>query len=447
MKQGARYNAVIELYETVMESGRPADQVLHFYFKNNKFIGSKDRKFISETVYAVLRHHARLGWWLDKTRLHVLKRDAARAAVLIWLRGARQMNMAEIDQLFDGSGYAPDPLLDEERDILNGLRAHDFMPAGMPQWVRLECPEWAFNSLQACYGAELEQALAAMQEEAPLDIRVNTLKAGRAEVLARLRKDGFDVSETPFSPLGLRLRGRPPFSAHPLYQDGAMDIQDEGSQILALACGAKPGEWVVDFCAGAGGKTLALAAQMQNKGRIWACDVEARRLDNNRKRLRRAGVHCVEMHVLSSEDDAWVRKHAGKADCVLIDAPCSGVGTWRRNPFMRWQQGLGGHTLDDLVALQQRILQSAARLVKPGGRLVYATCSLLPEENAAQVETFLSANAHFQPQPISENWAAGGFAENHGLDLSRHFLQMAPHSHNTDGFFVATMRRVTEQVP
>lgn len=435
MTPGARHSAIIKLYDMVAEAGRPADQILHQYFKFRKFVGSKDRKFIAEAIYTMLRHYARLNWWAEKLNV----KPDGRALVLIWLRVGIHMNMDEIAALFDGEGYSPDPLTEHELAMLQPLRQRDFMPADMPENIRLECPDWAYHSLKETFGDGFEAAMEAMQNEAPLDIRVNTLKSDRAAVSERLRQDGFDIVETAFSPLGLRVQGRPPFSAHPYYQQGWMEIQDEGSQILSLACGVKPGEWVVDFCAGAGGKTLALAAQMENKGRIWACDVEARRLENSRKRLRRAGVHCVEMQVLDDEEDDWVRKHKHKADCVMIDAPCSGVGTWRRNPFMRWQKmGLG---LETLVALQQSILQSASRLVKPGGRLVYATCSLLPEENQKQVDAFLAQNDDFIAEPLQVNWQASGFDVPQGIDLSQASLQLAPHLHHTDGFFVSAMRR------
>lgn len=435
MTPGARYSAVINLYDMVMEAGKPADQILHLYFRQRKFIGSKDRRFISEAMYTLLRHYGRLTWWAE--RLNVT--PDGRHMVLIWLRVAQQRPMNDIYDLFDGGGYSPDTLKIREKDILEPLHNADFMPKDMPEHIRMECPDWAYPSLKKLFGDDFDAEMSAMQEEAPLDMRVNTLKSDRAVVMKTLKKDGFDVLETAISPIGLRVRGRPAFSAHPLYKDGVMEVQDEGSQILSLACGAKPGEWVVDFCAGAGGKTLALAAQMKNKGRLWACDVEERRLENSRKRLRRAGVHCVEMKVIDDEDDDWVRKHKYKADCVMIDAPCSGVGTWRRNPFMRWQKlGLG---LKTLVDLQQRILQSASRMVKPGGRLIYATCSLLPEENQNQVDAFLAKNPDFTAEPLSVNWQASGYVLPEGVDLSQSSLQLTPYTHETDGFFVSAMRR------
>ncbi len=435
MTPGARLQAVIELFDSIQAGSKPADQVMHDFFRQRKYIGSKDRRDIAGTLYDVLRHFARLSWWAARTKC----KQNGRSLLLLWLSVGCGKKLDEIAGLFDGSGYAPDSLKGFERDLIDEIRQSDFMPADMPENIRLECPEWAYASLKNHFGDDLAKEMEAMQDEAPLDLRVNTLKAEIAPSLKKLRHDGFDIKPTPFSPLGLRVVGRPNFSAHALFRDGALEVQDEGSQILSLLCGVKPGEWVVDFCAGAGGKTLALAAQMQNKGRLWACDVEERRLDNARKRLRRAGVHCVQMHLLDDENDDWVKKHKEKADCVLIDAPCSGTGTWRRNPFARWQDL--GPNLKTLTALQEKILKSASRLVKPGGRLIYATCSLLSEENEQQVKKFLQEYMEFSPLNIKENWLAGGKAVPDGLDLSSHWIRLTPVQHKTDGFFVAALQK------
>lgn len=437
MTPGARFNTIIALYDMVNATPKPADQVLHNYFRQHKYIGSKDRKFITEHVYLLFRHYARLNWWAQQMRMT----PDGRMMVILWLAVANGQSVQEISTLFDGAGYAPDTLRRHERDIIDRVTNRDFMPPEMPEHVTAECPEWAYKSLKKAFGNDFARQMQALQEEAPLDLRINTLKStDRDAVLKRLKNDGFDVAPTPFSPLGARVQGRPAFSQHPYYTNGTIEVQDEGSQILALSCGVKPGDWVVDFCAGAGGKTLALAAQMQNKGRIWACDVEQYRLENSRKRLRRAGVHCVETKLLQDEEDDWVKRHKGKADCVLIDAPCSGLGTWRRNPFVRWQNL--GPNLKSLTALQQSILQSAARLVKSGGHLIYATCSMLPEENQQQVDEFVKNNPGFKAVPLETMWAAGGVSVPQGLDLSGSSLQMTPARHNTDGFFVSALVRL-----
>lgn len=431
MTPGARLSAVIHLYDEVRALDRPADQIMHAFFRQRKFIGSKDRRSIADQLYLLFRHDARLRWWAAKTGM----KNDGRGLLQLWLGIAEGRDIAEVDELFDGTGYGPDRLSRFEYDLLKKWQGTDFIPKEMDQATRAECPEWAYKSLQKAFGTDFDHEMDAMQDEASLDVRINSLKDERASVLKKLQHDGMQAVPTPYSPLGIRIQGRPAFSVHPLFDKGHVEVQDEGSQLLSLLCGAKPGDWVVDFCAGAGGKTLALAAEMQNKGRIWACDIDGTRLENSRKRLRKAGVHCAELHKLSSETDDWVRKHKGKADIVLIDAPCSGVGTWRRNPFVRWQKM--GLSLKQLLEVQGRILDSASRLVKPGGRLIYATCSMLPEENQQQVDRFLAEHAVFKSLDLAT--ASGKMIE--GLDLSTPSLQFTPARYQTDGFFISAMKR------
>lgn len=290
----------------------------------------------------------------------------------------------------------------------------------MPEEVRLECPDWAYEKLKAALGGDFEKEMQAMLTEAPLDLRVNEVKARRDEALAALKEEKIECVATEISPLGIRVKGRPAVAQTDVFQKGWIEIQDEGSQMVALAAKATPGMSVVDFCAGAGGKTLALAARMKNKGRVIACDVMGGRLKRARERFKRAGLHNIEVRELSSEKDDWVKRNAGKHDVVLVDAPCSGTGVWRRNPDARWKNL--GPGLEELVSLQARILQSASRLVKPGGRLIYATCSMLPEENEGQVDAFISAHPSFQQEG----------------DL----LRLTPARHGTDGFFAAVMHKL-----
>jgi 16S rRNA (cytosine967-C5)-methyltransferase len=269
---------------------------------------------------------------------------------------------------------------------------------------------------------------------------VNPIKADRTAVLARLQADGIDADVSALSPYGIRVKGRPNIAIHPLFKDGAIEIQDEASQLVGLIADTRPGHQVVDFCAGAGGKTLAMAASMENRGRIVACDVLEGRLRRAKERFRRAGVHNVETRPLSSENDKWVKRHKDGFDRVVVDAPCTGTGTWRRNPDMRWRRL--GPELDELAALQARLLDSAARLVKPGGRLVYATCSLLPEENDNQAEAFLARRPEFRPAPLAEIWdevvaARGGGA----LPSADPYLKLTPARNQTDGFFAAVFDR------
>jgi 16S rRNA (cytosine967-C5)-methyltransferase len=306
----------------------------------------------------------------------------------------------------------------------------------MPRAVACNLPGWLEPPLVAVYGRHLEDEMAALNAPAPIDLRVNMLKADRGAARRALAGDGIAAEPTPWSPLGLRLKRRAPLSLTAAFKEGLVEVQDEGSQVAALLAGARPGMRVVDFCAGAGGKTLALAAQMQNRGKLVACDTAAWRLERAGKRLRRAGISNVERRVLSSERDLWVKHHAKSFELVFVDAPCLGIGSWRRNPDAKWRTR--PQDLAELVGRQRDILASAARLVKPGGRLVYVTCSLLREENEGQAEAFLADHPEFALVPAARAWAETiGGASPAGDD----FLRLTPARHGTDGFFVAIFER------
>ena len=422
MRPAARLQTVIEALGTVFHEPKPADSVLSAFFRARRFIGSKDRSAIAEMVYAILRAHVRLGWWTDKVGIG----QSPRAQLLVWmmLTGTPREVVVE---LCSGGQYAPPALSPDEFKALGQLAGRTLDHPDMPEAVRLECPEWAEEKLRASLGADFKTELVALLEPAPLDLRVNVLKAERGTVLKALKAEKIDAEATPYSPYGIRVHGRPALAAMDIFKDGLVEIQDEGSQMLAVLLGAQAGDQVVDFCAGAGGKTLALAAMMKNKGRVIACDVLERRLKRAAERFRRAGAFNIETRALSSERDPWVKRHKGKFDRVLVDAPCSGVGVWRRNPDARWR--VLGPTIDELVPLQQSILESAARLVKVGGRLVYATCSLLDDENSKQIEAFLATHPEFALVPYE------------GESASDKYLQLTPARHNTDGFFGAAMVR------
>jgi 16S rRNA (cytosine967-C5)-methyltransferase len=302
--------------------------------------------------------------------------------------------------------------------------------------VRAELPEWASAPLRRAFGDDFDREVAALLETASVDLRVNEARAERDEVIGVLGAAGIEAKPTPMSPLGLRLTGRPQVAAHPAFRSGLVEVQDEGSQIVGLLVDAKPGQQVVDFCSGAGGKALLMAARMQGRGRIVACDVSEGRLTRAKERIRRAVVDNIEPKLLESERDRWVKKQKGKFDRVLIDAPCSGTGAWRRNPDARWRPT----DLARLTALQAEILDSAARLAKPGGgRVVYATCSLLREENEDQVERFLASHAEWRILPVAEVWpdTVGGTAP----AADGPYLRLTPARHGTDGFFVAILER------
>ncbi|HSK40784.1 MAG TPA: RsmB/NOP family class I SAM-dependent RNA methyltransferase, partial [Arenibaculum sp.] len=316
------------------------------------------------------------------------------------------------------------------------LDTHTLDHPQIPEDVRAEVPAWAAGPLHEALGRHFAEEAEALREPAPLDLRVNSLKADRETVLRLLGDLGVEAEPTRWSPLGIRVKGRPPVSTSEPFRNGLIEIQDEGSQLVALLAGARPGHQVVDFCAGAGGKTLAMAAAMDNRGRVIACDVLAGRLKRAAERFRRAGLHNIETRALATERDPWVKRHKGRFDRVLVDAPCSGTGTWRRNPDSRWRPL--GPGLCELVPTQHAILDSASRLVKPAGRLVYATCSLLPEENEKQVSAFLDAHPDFALVPMPEAWREAIGTEPPG---NGPWLSLTPARHGTDGFFCAVMER------
>lgn len=426
MTPAARIEAVIELLAEILATPRPADTLTSAYFRARRFIGSGDRKAVVTRLYRIMRGYHRLSWWIERCGEKV----SARTLVIASLIFDKEQNMASLEKMFSGAQYAPGQLTHHEREMAKDLEGQDFMPDDMPLRARSECPEWAFEPLRNVLGEGFEAEMKKMMEPAPLDLRVNTLKAERAAVLAQLQKEGIDAHEGQISPLCIRVFGRPPIAQHNLYKEGAFEIQDEGSQMVALVANAKPGEQVADFCAGAGGKTLALGASMNNKGRIVAMDVLGKRLNRAKERFRRAGLHNIETRPLTSERDKYVKRHAGHFDLVLVDAPCTGTGTWRRDPDKRWKEL--GPGLSTLVPLQKDILDSACRMVKPGGRLVYATCSLLPEENERQVEAFLAGHPDFTLAPARDIVQAAGADD---------YLQLRPSAHDTDGFFAAVLIR------
>jgi 16S rRNA (cytosine967-C5)-methyltransferase len=428
----AQVAAAIELLAAIASDGRPADAVASHYFKTRRYIGSKDRRAISNRVWGVLRRRARLGWWLAQLETE----DFPRERVLADLVLTEKLGEPDLKHLFSGEKNCPEKLTPDDRKLIEHLASKDIFNHGMPAWVRAEFPEWIEPRLTELFGEALGREMGVMREEAPVDLRVNTLNADRETALGALAKEGFKAEPTPLSPIGLRLPARISLTAQDLFKQGLVEVQDEGSQLVSLLTGAQPGQAVMDFCAGAGGKTLALAATMRNKGRLVACDTHAARSERAVQRLRRAGVHNVTRHVLEGEGDKWLKRQKGTFDRVLVDAPCSGSGTWRRNPDAKWRLSEAG--LLELTALQGKILEQASGLVKSGGRLVYATCSLLPEENERQVEAFLAAHGDFTLVPVADVWAETiGTA----CPVPGPYLRLSPAGHNTDGFFAAVMSK------
>lgn len=407
-------DATTQVLREVLGLSRPADVGLSQFFRVRPKLGGRDRAFVAEAVFGVLRHLRSLEYLAGGRE--------PRRLLLAWLARYGGHNLREFEPLVNTKELA------WLRDV-KAANLTDLAPA-----VRLELPDWLYARLAALYGDDLAALTTALNRPAPLDLRVNTLRAERAAVQAWLAADGIVAHPTPWSPWGLRVKGKPAINRHPLFLDGTIEVQDEGSQLLALITGARRGEMVCDFCAGAGGKTLALGAMMKNSGRLYAFDVSEKRLARLKPRLARSGLSNVHPVHISGETDARVKRLAGKFDRVLVDAPCSGLGTLRRNPDLKWRQT--PQTVAELTAKQAAILNAAASLVKPGGRLVYATCSLLPEENEAIVAAFLDAHPEYQQQPV------GPILASQHIDLAMDaVLRLDPARHGTDAFYAAVFER------
>ena len=414
----------------VDRDARPADAVVSAWLRTRRGIGETHRGTILDLLNNGLRHRARLGWWLDRFKAQ----DTPRNRLLAWLTLADGKSADQIKRLFTGTRDAPAALIDTEHALLTRLQGGTLTHPAMPEDVRLECPDWAAGPLRRRFGDAFTTEMTALLAPPTLDLRVNAVRSTRDAMLQTLKTLGLPAHRTPMAPFGIRIPERLSLTRLTPLKSGEIEIQDEGSQLVALLVDARPGDRVADFCAGAGGKTLAIAAQMNNKGHVAACDVSEGRLKRCAERVRKAGLHNVQTQLLASETDRWVKRRKGTFDRVLVDAPCSGTGTWRRNPDARWRAPRQGG-LDDLVVLQARILASAARLVKPGGRLVYATCSMLPEENEAQVVAFLAAFPAFGLVPVRLAAMTLAAQDDGG------YLSLTPARHGTDGFFAAVMQR------
>ena len=408
------------LIEKVFRFEHPADAVVARHFRENKSLGPRERATLSDTVFAVLRERLRLEW---------LARSGS---------GSKWRRLAILG--FPGDrDFLKSALTDTEKAWLDACAKVSDADLMAPH--RHNLPEWLAQALREQVGDEFDALVASLNQPAPLDLRVNTLKAKREPVLAQLRSAGLPAEPAPHSPLGIRLQGKPSLAKVPAFVSGEVEVQDEGSQLLALLLDAKRGEMVVDFCAGAGGKTLAIGAAMRNSGRLYAFDTSAHRLDAIKPRLARSGLSNVHPVAIAHERDERIKRLAGKIDRVLVDAPCSGLGTLRRSPDLKWRQT--PETVATQAELQQRILASAARLVKPGGRLVYATCSLLRDENEAVVAAFEREHAGFDAEAVQDLLASAQVPAPEGLvsGPQGRFLRLWPHRHGTDGFFAAVWHK------
>lgn len=429
MHPKALLDACAELVKLTLQLQHPADAVVSRYFREHRNLGPRERATLAETAYTVLRR---------KTQFESLARSGC---------GPRERRLAIL------GFHGPRPFLQSAltSQETHWLEACDAVGADqlLPQH-RHNLPEWLAQALQAQVGPQFDALAASMLEPAPLDLRVNTLNAKRETVQKELAEAGIRTQITPYSPWGLRAHEKPALTRLPAFQQGRIEVQDEGSQLLALLLDAKRGEMVVDFCAGAGGKTLAIGAQMRNTGRLYAFDVSAHRLEALKPRLARSGLSNVHPAALAHERDERVKRLAGKIDRVLVDAPCSGLGTLRRNPDLKWRQDM--QAVSELAHKQAAILASAARLVKSGGRLVYATCSVLPEENELIAQAFAQAHPDFVTLDAGELLARLKITDGQpqqavATDLCRggstgsQYVRLWPHLHQTDGFFAAVWQR------
>ncbi len=429
MIPAARVAAAIEILADIETRRRPAADALKDWGLARRFAGSGDRATIASLVYDALRRKASSAW--------IMGEASPRAEVIGALRQLRGMGEEEVSALFTGEGHAPPPLTDAERER---LRAGDLV--GAPAHVQGDYPEWLGPAFAESFGDEAVEEGRALANRAPVDLRVNSLKTRREQALAALAH--LDAAPTPLSPVGLRIPVRPDgrgpaLSAEPAYVKGLVEVQDEGSQLAALLSGAEPGMQALDLCAGAGGKTLALAAMMDNQGQIYATDADGRRLTPIFDRLARSGARNVQVRAPRGTQDR-LADLAGRCDLVVIDAPCSGSGAWRRNPDAKWRMRPGA--LEQRVKDQAETLESAARFVKPGGRIVYITCSLLKAENEDRVAAFLESRPEFLPLEAA-HWARACGLEGLGAHASRlgSGIRLSPLRAGTDGFYVAALAR------
>ena len=445
-----RLDLAIQALRAILPLAHPADTTLRYFFKDER-IGSNERELVAETVFGVLRHRLLLeitcaGSVTSHDTLpaqtaacgsgceaappapdasqHRVGAATPRRLALAWLVRFGGYNLREIEPVLKHGEK-------EWLATVKGVKAED-----LPLTVQAELPEWLVEKMRASYSDEDILAIGlSMQQGAPLDIRVNTLLAKRDDVLQLLHDKKIEAAATPYSPIGIRLKEKIPLNRDALFTEGKIEVQDEGSQLLGFLLAPKRNDMVVDFCAGAGGKTLMLSALMNSQGRLYAMDVSEKRLANLKPRLKRSAASNIQPMLIAHENDLKVKRLAGKIDRVLVDAPCSGLGTLRRSPDLKFRQSPG--SIEEFTRKQAAILASASRLLKKGGRLVYATCSFLPEENQLIVQAFLATHPEFVLRPVNEVLRQQKIA----LDTGD-YLELRPHLHGTDGFFAAVLERV-----
>ena len=423
MHPKALLEACSELVRLTLKFDHPADAIVSRFFREHRGFGPRERATMAETVYTVLRNKLRFDHFAPSGS------------------GPKERRLAILG--FYGPGdFLRSALSEQEINWLD--QCEKIKPEDLMERHRHNLPEWLVQPLKDQLGDGFWPLVESFNKGAGLDLRVNDFKAKRADVQKELSAMGIKALSTPFSPWGLRIAGKPALSKMEAFKRGDFEVQDEGSQLLAMLLDAKRGEMVVDFCAGAGGKTLAIGAGMRSTGRLYAFDTSAGRLDAFKSRLARSGLSNVHPAAIAHERDDRVKRLSGKIDRVLVDAPCTGMGTLRRNPDLKWRQTQAA--VDEMTIKQTAILQSAARLLKPGGRLVYATCSVLPQENEAIAQAFSEANKDFKALDVGEVLTGLKVAQAptlcSGGDSGQLFLRLWPHLHQTDGFFAAVWERV-----
>ena len=412
--RASQLGALTDALAAVLPFKEPADSVLRGFFRHHRGLGQDDRAFVAEGVFATLRRLASL-------RVHAGGSSPRRLAIAVTLRELA-VSLREIEGALSSAEIA-------------WAKEFKAMKPSLSPAQAAELPEWLWDKLGAAMPADERDALVrAWLAPAPLDLRVNTVKATRESAIAGLEASGIGAAPTPYSPFGIRVAGKPALQSHPLFASGAVEVQDEGSQLLGLLVAPRRTDMVADFCAGAGGKTMLLGALMRSQGRVYAFDVSRARLARFKPRLARSGLSNVQPTLIENERDTHIKRLAGKLDRVLVDAPCSGFGTLRRNPDLKWRQP--EHAIAELATKQTKILAAAAALVKPGGRLVYATCSVMSDENEAVVDAFLAAHPEFALGDAAAELRRAGVA----LDTGR-TLKLSTARHGCDGFFAAVLER------
>lgn len=407
--------AAIDALRLVLKFEQPADAILSHYFRDKRALGPSERSLVAESVFGVLRH--------KRVLEHLVREAGPRRLLLGWLIRFSDASVRDLAPALK-AGEA------EWLEAVNGMSVSDLAPA-----VTAELPDWVWERLSPeMPESELLALGGALQEPAPLDLRVNTHRSDRETVLRGLRDSGIEASPTPHSPIGVRVSGRPALNRHPLFLEGAIEVQDEGSQLIGFLLAPRRHDLVVDFCAGAGGKSLMLGAMMNSQGRVYAFDVSPGRLSRLKPRLKRSGLSNLHPYLLRNEHDTKVKRLAGKIDRVLVDAPCSGLGTLRRNPDLKWRQSAA--SVAEMRPKQAAILRAAATLVKPGGRMVYATCSLLREENEDIVGAFQAEHPQFRLISCGDALQIPTIGA-----MPSESLRLWPHIHGTDGFFGTIFER------